>query len=88
MPFRAKRRRLWSDGWAPCPSAGHYCRKHGRVAGLERGDGSVGHHPKTEKNALELMRQEDMLRFGKKMSPAEAILLDEIMKSLMQKVLK
>ena len=40
------------------------------------------------KNALEQLRQEEMLRFGKKMSPAEAILLDEIMKSLMQKVLK
>ena len=40
------------------------------------------------KNALEQLRQEEMLRFGKKMSPAEAILLDEITKSLMQKVLK
>ena len=40
------------------------------------------------KNALEQLRQEEMNRFGKKMSPAEARLLDDITKSLMQKVLK
>ena len=40
------------------------------------------------KNALEQLRQEEMKRFGKRMSPAEASLLDEITRSLMQKVLK
>ena len=40
------------------------------------------------KNALEQLRQEEMKRFGKRLSPAEAGLLDEITKSLMQKVLK
>jgi len=40
------------------------------------------------KNVLEQLRQEEMKRFGKKMSPAEASLLDDITKSLMQKVLK
>ncbi|GAA4011889.1 hypothetical protein GCM10022408_25520 [Hymenobacter fastidiosus] len=40
------------------------------------------------KNALEQLRQDEMKRFGKKMSPAEAGLLDEITRSLMQKVLR
>jgi glutamyl-tRNA reductase len=40
------------------------------------------------KNALEQLRQEEMKRYGQKMSPAEAGLLDEITRSLMQKVLK
>lgn len=40
------------------------------------------------KNALEQLRQDEMKRFGKKISPAEARLLDEVTKSLMQKVLK
>ncbi len=40
------------------------------------------------KNALEQLRQEEMKRYGKRMSPTEAGLLDEITKSLMQKVLK
>ncbi|GAA4054779.1 glutamyl-tRNA reductase [Hymenobacter glaciei] len=40
------------------------------------------------KNALEQLRQEEMKRFGKRMSPAEAELLDDITRSLMQKVLK
>ena len=40
------------------------------------------------KNALEQLRQEEMKRFGKRMSSADAGLLDEITKSLMQKVLK
>ncbi|MBC8084995.1 MAG: glutamyl-tRNA reductase [Hymenobacter sp.] len=40
------------------------------------------------KNALEQLRQDEMKRFGKRMSPAEVGLLDEITRSLMQKVLK
>lgn len=40
------------------------------------------------KNALEQLRQEEMKRFGKRISPAETEMLDEITKSLMQKVLK
>ncbi|GAA3975846.1 glutamyl-tRNA reductase [Hymenobacter antarcticus] len=40
------------------------------------------------KNALEQLRQDEMKRFGKRMSPAEAGLLDEITRSLMQKVLR
>ncbi|WP_210517944.1 glutamyl-tRNA reductase [Hymenobacter terricola] len=40
------------------------------------------------KNALEQLRQQEMKRFQKKMSPAEAELLDELTRSLMQKVLK
>lgn len=40
------------------------------------------------KNALEQLRQEEMKRFGKRMTPAEAEMLDEITRSLMQKVLK
>ena len=40
------------------------------------------------KNALEQLRQEEMKRFGKNLSPAETRLLDDITKSLMQKVLK
>ncbi|HEX8349874.1 MAG TPA: glutamyl-tRNA reductase [Hymenobacter sp.] len=40
------------------------------------------------KNALEQIRQEEMDRFQKKLSPEEAKRLDEITKSLMQKVLK
>ena len=40
------------------------------------------------KNALEQLRQAEMKRCGKKMSPAEAEMLDEITRSLMQKVLK
>ena len=40
------------------------------------------------KNALEQLRQEEMKRYGKKMSPAEAGILDEITRSLMQKVIK
>ena len=40
------------------------------------------------KNALEQLRQEEMHRFGKNLSPAETRLLNDITKSLMQKVLK
>ena len=40
------------------------------------------------KNALEQLRQDEMKRFGKRMTPAEADLLNDITKSLMQKVLK
>ncbi|OGX86763.1 glutamyl-tRNA reductase [Hymenobacter lapidarius] len=40
------------------------------------------------KNALEQLRQDEMKRFSKRMSPAETVLLDEITRSLMQKVLK
>ena len=40
------------------------------------------------KRALEQLRQEEMSRFAKKMGPAETRLLDEITKSLMQKVIK
>ncbi|OGX85631.1 glutamyl-tRNA reductase [Hymenobacter glacialis] len=40
------------------------------------------------KNALEQLRQGEMKRYGKKMSPAEAEMLNEITRSLMQKVLK
>ncbi|MBD2713587.1 glutamyl-tRNA reductase [Microvirga sp. STR05] len=40
------------------------------------------------KNALELIRQEEMDRFQKKMSPEEARRMDEVTKSLMQKILK
>ena len=40
------------------------------------------------KNALEQLRQEEMNRFGKNLSPAETRLLDDITKSLVQKVLK
>ncbi|MBC6991662.1 glutamyl-tRNA reductase [Hymenobacter sp. BT491] len=40
------------------------------------------------KNALESIRQEEMDRFQKKMSPEEAKRMDEVTKSLMQKVLK
>ncbi|TGE17418.1 glutamyl-tRNA reductase [Hymenobacter elongatus] len=40
------------------------------------------------KNALEQLRQDEMKRFSKKMSPAEASLLDKITRSLMQKVLR
>ena len=40
------------------------------------------------KSALEQLRQDEMKRYGKRMSPAEAGLLEEITKSLMQKVLK
>jgi glutamyl-tRNA reductase len=40
------------------------------------------------KNALEQIRQEEMGRFQKKMSPEEARRMDEVTKSLMQKILK
>ncbi|WP_234794959.1 hypothetical protein [Hymenobacter arizonensis] len=40
------------------------------------------------KNALEQLRQDEMKRFGKRMSPAEAVMVDEIIRSLMQKLLK
>ena len=40
------------------------------------------------KNALEQLRQDEMKRFGKRMSPAETAMVDAITKSLMQKVLK
>jgi glutamyl-tRNA reductase len=40
------------------------------------------------KNALEHIRQEEMDRFQKKMSPEEARRMDEVTKSLMQKILK
>ncbi|MCB2409136.1 glutamyl-tRNA reductase [Hymenobacter lucidus] len=40
------------------------------------------------KNALEQIRQEEMDRFQKKMSPEEARRMDEVTKSLMQKILK
>lgn len=40
------------------------------------------------KNALEQIRQEEMDRFQKKMSPDEAKRVDEITRSLMQKILK
>lgn len=40
------------------------------------------------KNVLEGLRQEEMDRFQKKMSPEEAKRMDEVTKSLMQKVLK
>jgi glutamyl-tRNA reductase len=40
------------------------------------------------KNALEQIRQEEMDRFQKKMSPQEAKRMDEVTKSLMQKILK
>ena len=40
------------------------------------------------KSALERLRQEEMQRFGKNSTPAETRLLDEMTRSLMQKVLK
>ncbi|TGE20649.1 glutamyl-tRNA reductase [Hymenobacter aquaticus] len=40
------------------------------------------------KNALEQIRQEEMDRFQKKMSPEEAKRMDEVTRSLMQKILK
>ena len=40
------------------------------------------------KSALEQLRQDEMKRYGKRMSPAETVMLEEITKSLMQKVLK
>ena len=40
------------------------------------------------KNALEQLRQDEMKRFSKRMSPAETAMVDAITKSLMQKVLK
>ncbi|UOG74738.1 glutamyl-tRNA reductase [Hymenobacter tibetensis] len=40
------------------------------------------------KNALEQIRQEEMGRFQKKMSPEETRRMDEVTKSLMQKILK
>ena len=40
------------------------------------------------KNALEQLRQEEMHRFGKNLSPTETRLLDDITRALMQKVLK
>ena len=40
------------------------------------------------KNALEHIRQEEMDRFQKKMNPEEARRMDEVTKSLMQKILK
>jgi len=40
------------------------------------------------KNALEQIRQEEMGRFQKKMSPEEVRRMDEVTKSLMQKILK
>jgi glutamyl-tRNA reductase len=40
------------------------------------------------KNALEQIRQEEMGRFQKKMSPEEARRMDEVTKSLMQKIMK
>ncbi|GAA3921008.1 glutamyl-tRNA reductase [Hymenobacter algoricola] len=40
------------------------------------------------KNALEHIRQEEMDRFQKKMSPEEAKRMDEVTRSLMQKILK
>ena len=40
------------------------------------------------KNALEQLRQEEVQRFGKKISVEQAALLDEVTRALMQKVLK
>ena len=40
------------------------------------------------KNALEQLRQEETKRYAKNMSPAETEMLDEVTRSLMQKVLK
>ena len=60
------------------------------LAGLQEWSEGMEVSPTIQKlkNALEQLRQEEMKRFGKRMSPAEAGLLDEITKSLMQKVLK
>jgi len=60
------------------------------LADLQHWSGELEVSPTIQKlkNALEQLRQEEMRRFGKKMSPAEASLLDDITKSLVQKVLK
>ncbi|WP_310397763.1 glutamyl-tRNA reductase [Hymenobacter sp.] len=60
------------------------------LAGLQNWSAEMAVSPTIQKlkNALEQLRQDEMKRFGKRMSPAEAGLLDEITKSLMQKVLK
>ena len=60
------------------------------MAGLQNWSEEMEISPTIQKlkNALEQLRQEEMRRFGKKMSPTEASLLDDITKSLMQKVLK
>ena len=60
------------------------------LAGLQDWSGEMEVSPTIHKlkNALEQLRQEEMKRYGKRMSPAEAEMLDEITKSLMQKVLK
>ena len=60
------------------------------LAGLQEWSGEMEVSPTIQKlkNALEQLRQEEMKRFGKRMSSADAGLLDEITKSLMQKVLK
>ncbi|MBF9239307.1 glutamyl-tRNA reductase [Hymenobacter sp. BT683] len=60
------------------------------VAGLQDWSEEMAVSPTIHKlkNALEQLRQEEMQRYGKRMSPAEAGMLDEITRSLMQKVLK
>ena len=60
------------------------------LAGLQEWSEEMEVSPTIQKlkSALEQLRQEEMKRFGKRMSPADAGLLDEITKSLMQKVLK
>jgi len=60
------------------------------LAGLQDWSAELAVSPTIQKlkNALEQLRQDEMKRFGKRMSPAEADLLDEITRSLMQKVLK
>ena len=60
------------------------------IAGLQDWSEEMEVSPTIQKlkNALEQLRQDEMKRFGKKISPAEARLLDEVTKSLMQKVLR
>jgi glutamyl-tRNA reductase len=60
------------------------------IASLQDWSGEMEVSPTIHKlkNALEQLRQEEMNRFGKHLSPAETRLLDDITRSLMQKVLK
>ena len=60
------------------------------LAGLQDWSAELAVSPTIQKlkNALEQLRQDEMKRFSKRMSPAEVDLLDEITRSLMQKVLK
>ena len=60
------------------------------VAGLWEWSSEMEVSPTIQKlkNALEQFRQEELKRYGKRLSPDESRLLDEVTKSLMQKVLK